>query len=172
MTDELIAQMLERFGAYGVTKEMIEKRIQRHMSALTPAMAMSLKKIYNSLRDGMSAPAEWFDVGDDPAANVATPAADSRTSAVKQRMRSRKGTDESTSKQKPAPAGEAATVRSNAGGPAVTFAEVADALNAATGSDALNAAADLIRCVPDEAQRRELTQIYDTRLAEFDQRDA
>ncbi|HWT38344.1 MAG TPA: hypothetical protein VN289_18785, partial [Paraburkholderia sp.] len=50
VNDELITQMIERFETFGVTKEMIEKRIQRHMSALTPALAVSLKRIYNSLR--------------------------------------------------------------------------------------------------------------------------
>jgi len=172
VTDELIAQMLERFGAYGVTKEMIEKRIQRHMSALTPAMAMSLKKIYNSLRDGMSAPAEWFEMGESPAANVAAPTADSRTSSVRQRMKSRRGKDSTA----PAAAGSRpqddapAQAKSKRHERVMTYAEVADALNVATGSDALNAAADLIRHVKDDAQRTELTQLYSTRAAEFDER--
>ncbi len=157
--------MLERFGTYGVTKEMIEKRIQRHMSALTPAMAMSLKKIFNSLRDGMSTPAEWFEMGDSPAANVAAAAASSRTSTVKQRMRSRKGKDDPGRKTKSAtPAEDAA----QADAPAVTFAEVADALNVATSTDALNAAADLIRHVKDDAQRTELSQLYSAWAAGFD----
>ena len=164
VTDELIAQMLERFGEYGVTKEMIEKRIQRHMSALTPAMAMSLKKIYNSLRDGMSTPAEWFEMGDSAAANVAAPAADARTSSVKSRMKAKKKDD--------APKAEAADVAQTGakdGERATTFAEVADALNAATGTDALNAAADLIRNVKDDGQRTELEQLFSVRAAEFDE---
>lgn len=59
--DKFIAGMLEKFTEFGVTKEQIEKRIQRHIDALTPALAMMLRKIYNSLKSGMSAPAAWFE---------------------------------------------------------------------------------------------------------------
>lgn len=61
VTPELIEEMLDRFGKFGVSKEMIEKRIQRHITALTPGLAMQLKRIYNSLKDGMSQPTDWFD---------------------------------------------------------------------------------------------------------------
>lgn len=61
VTPELLQKMLEQIGEYGVTKEMIEKRIQRHYDAITPGLVMQLKKIYNSLRDGMSTAADWFD---------------------------------------------------------------------------------------------------------------
>lgn len=62
VTPELLQKMLEQIGEYGVTKEMIEKRIQRHYDAITPGLVMQLKKIYNSLRDGMSTAADWFDM--------------------------------------------------------------------------------------------------------------
>ncbi len=50
----------------------------------------------------------------------------------------------------------------------LTYAEVADALNAAVDDDALAAAADLIRYVTDEGQRAELTAAYSDRAAKFD----
>lgn len=68
---EAIATLLERFAEFGVTQAAIEKRIQRSMSAIKPANVISLKRIYTSLRDEMSTPADWFEM---PAA-AAKPAA-------------------------------------------------------------------------------------------------
>jgi hypothetical protein len=53
--------------------------------------------------------------------------------------------------------------------PAMSFADVADALNGARDGDALNAAADLIRTVQDVTQRNELSQLYSARAAAFDE---
>lgn len=63
---EAMAKMLDAFAAFNVTKEHIEKRIQRRLDAITPAQVVSLKRIYASLRDDMSTPAEWFDMGEAP----------------------------------------------------------------------------------------------------------
>jgi hypothetical protein len=65
---EAMVKMLEAFAAFAVTKEQIEKRIQRRLDAIQPAQVVSLKKIYASLRDGMSTPAEWFETEEAPAA--------------------------------------------------------------------------------------------------------
>ena len=61
VTPERIKKMVEAFGAYGVTKGQIETRIQRRLDAITPALFVQLTKIYNSLKDGMSAAADWFE---------------------------------------------------------------------------------------------------------------
>ncbi|MCC6812258.1 MAG: hypothetical protein IT381_32855 [Deltaproteobacteria bacterium] len=61
ITPELLKSLEEKFAAFGVTVSMIEKRIQRRMEAITPGLVMQLGKIYNSLKDGMSTPAEWFE---------------------------------------------------------------------------------------------------------------
>jgi hypothetical protein len=53
--------LLEKFAEFGVTKEQIEKRIQRHLDAMTPAQMVDLGKKYNSLKDGMSTAADWFE---------------------------------------------------------------------------------------------------------------
>jgi hypothetical protein len=58
---EGIKKILEAFAAFSVTKDQIEKRIQRRMDAIQPAQVVALKKIYASLRDGMSVPADWFE---------------------------------------------------------------------------------------------------------------
>jgi hypothetical protein len=60
VTPERLKNLLEKFGEFGVTKEMIEARLQRHLDAITPALLVQLGKIYNSLKDGMSVPADWF----------------------------------------------------------------------------------------------------------------
>ena len=62
VTPERLTSLLEKFVEYGITKEMIEKRIQRRIDAMTPALMVQMGKIYNSLKDGMSGPADWFEV--------------------------------------------------------------------------------------------------------------
>lgn len=60
VTPELISSLVKKFGDLGVTKEMIENRVQRHIDAITPALVVQLSKIYNSLKDGMSEAEDWF----------------------------------------------------------------------------------------------------------------
>lgn len=62
VTPERLANLVEKFAEYGVTREQIEKRIQRRLDAMTPAQMVDLGKKYNSLKDGMSVPADWFEV--------------------------------------------------------------------------------------------------------------
>lgn len=62
VTPERLQSLLDKFADHGVTKEMIEKRIQRRIDAMTPALLVQLGRIFNSLKDGMSTPAEWFEV--------------------------------------------------------------------------------------------------------------
>lgn len=61
ITPDLLRSILEKFAQFGVTKEMVEARIQRRMDSVTPAQVVKLGQIFNSLRDGMSSPADWFD---------------------------------------------------------------------------------------------------------------
>lgn len=74
-----ISKMVKAFGDLGVTKEQIEKRIQRRIDAIQPAQVVALKKVYQSLRDGMSTPAEWFEV--EAAPDVADKARDAAAKA-------------------------------------------------------------------------------------------
>lgn len=64
---EAMQKMLAAFVPFGVTKEQIEKRIQRRLDAIQPAQVVALKRIYASLRDDMSTPADWFEVEAAPA---------------------------------------------------------------------------------------------------------
>ena len=54
------AKIVDAFAKFGVTKEQLEKRIQRRMDSITAAQVVALRKIRSSLRDGMSKPEEWF----------------------------------------------------------------------------------------------------------------
>lgn len=60
ISPERLAQVVEKFAAFGVTKDQIEKRIQRRLDTILPAQMITLGRIYNSLADGMSKPEEWF----------------------------------------------------------------------------------------------------------------
>jgi hypothetical protein len=62
VTPERLKSLLGKFAEFGVTREQIEKRIQRHLDAMTPAQMVDLGKKYNSLKDGMSTVADWFEV--------------------------------------------------------------------------------------------------------------
>lgn len=153
ITDEFISGMLENFSQYDVTKEMIEKRIQRRIDALTPALAVQLRKIYNSLRDGMSSIGDWFEI------EAPGEPETSKADAVKEKLRARK-------EAKPAPETKKDAVSTVT--QTITFAQVADALQKARSQDDLAAAADLIRSVDDETQQVELQQIYEDRSKSLD----
>ena len=62
VSPEGIKKLIAAFEPFGVGKEHIERRIQSRIEAIRPAQVVQLKKVYQSLRDGMSTPAEWFDM--------------------------------------------------------------------------------------------------------------
>lgn len=62
VTKESIQKMIDVFAEFGVTKKNIEQRIQRRIDSITPALMVQMKKIFASLRDGMSSPSDWFEM--------------------------------------------------------------------------------------------------------------
>ncbi len=58
---EAMNKMLEAFAEFGVTRAQIEQRLQRRLEAIAPAQVVGLKRIYRSLRDGMSIALDWFE---------------------------------------------------------------------------------------------------------------
>ena len=85
-TPEGLAKMLAAFAPYGVTQAHIEKRIQRRLDAIQPAQVVWLKRVYASLRDGISTAAEWFDVeGGTDAGPAGAPAPASVADVIKRR---------------------------------------------------------------------------------------
>jgi hypothetical protein len=84
VTPERLKSLVEKFTEYQITTAQIEARIQRHLDAMTPGQMVSLGKIYNSLKDGMSTPGDWFEVSPSAADTQAKPAtgADALKAAV------------------------------------------------------------------------------------------
>ena len=72
---EALQKMAAVFAAIGVTQEMLEQRIQRKLESIVPAQVIALRKIFNSIKDGMSKPADWFETEPPPAAETAPPKA-------------------------------------------------------------------------------------------------
>lgn len=63
---EAMQKMIDAFSQFGVTKSAIEARIQRRIDSITAAQVVGLKKIYASLRDGMSVATDWFEITVEP----------------------------------------------------------------------------------------------------------
>lgn len=80
---DAIKKLVSAFESFGVSKEQIEKRIQRRFDAITPAQVVGMRKIYNSLKDGMSSPSDWFEVIHDEANEKPK----SRTEAAKEALK-------------------------------------------------------------------------------------
>lgn len=57
---EGVQKLVVAFEQFNVTKADIEGFIQRRVDAITPANVVSLRKIFTSLRDGISSPKDWF----------------------------------------------------------------------------------------------------------------
>lgn len=77
---EAIQKMLKALGEFSVSKDQIEKRIGRRLDTITPAQIINLRKIYTSLKDGVSVAADWFEPsaeaglqGDNPLAAAKQP---------------------------------------------------------------------------------------------------
>lgn len=87
---EAMKKMVDAFGAFGVTKEQIEARIQRRLDAIQPAQVVSLKKVYASLRDGMSSPADWFEPIEQANGAAAGNAPTTKTAALKEKLKQAK----------------------------------------------------------------------------------
>lgn len=67
VSPENVKRMCEMFSSeFGVTREQIEKRIQRRIDSITPAQMVNLRSVYNSLKDGMSNPGDWFEAEEKP----------------------------------------------------------------------------------------------------------
>jgi hypothetical protein len=61
ISPEAISKMVKAFEGFQVSKEQIEARIQRKLESITAAQVVALRKIYNSMKDGMSKTGDWFE---------------------------------------------------------------------------------------------------------------
>lgn len=147
---EAMVKMVEAFSAFNVTKEQIEKRIQRRLDAIQPAQVVMLKRIYASLRDEMSTPAEWFEFeAEQPKA--------SGMDAVKAAAAAKAAAPAAPA----APKGKAAAPAA----PAFDEAAFATKLQACADIEVLDLTADELRDLVDDAMRTRLTEVYKARRA-------
>ncbi|QKQ46791.1 MULTISPECIES: hypothetical protein [Achromobacter] len=144
---EAMQKMIDAFAPFGVSKDHIEKRIQRRLESIQPAQVVSLKKIYASLRDGMSVASDWFEVEDLPPAGEGQSLKD-----IKNRASSKK-----------AAADDAPAVTA----PAFDPAPILQMIAAAGDMDALALAGEAFRDAPDEHYDA-LKKAYDNRRAELE----
>jgi hypothetical protein len=89
VTPEGIKKLIETFAELGITQPQIEARIQRRLDAIRPAQVVMLRKIYTSLKDGMSEPADWFE-----AVALAQPEAEAQAQPQRRQRRTRGLVDE------------------------------------------------------------------------------
>lgn len=62
--EDRVRKMLKEFSKYGIKKEHIEKRIDKKLDALLVDELVDLITIYNSIKDGMTKPSDWFNDGE------------------------------------------------------------------------------------------------------------
>jgi hypothetical protein len=89
VTPELIKSLIEKFAAFGVTQGQLEKRIQRRIDTITPALVYNLGKIYNSLKDGMSQPGDWFESEAQTGGEQAAPEPKGTAESVKAKLKAK-----------------------------------------------------------------------------------
>jgi hypothetical protein len=58
---DTINRLMGAFESIGISKEMIEARIQRKLEAITTHNIVDLRKIYSSIKDGIASPIDFFD---------------------------------------------------------------------------------------------------------------
>lgn len=69
---EAAAKLIHAFAEMGIPREAIEKRLGHRVDAIQPAQIIAFRKIYTSIKDGMSEPKDWFELAGSAA--PATPA--------------------------------------------------------------------------------------------------
>ncbi|WP_435310669.1 hypothetical protein [Primorskyibacter sedentarius] len=149
---EAIQKMVDAFADYGVTAEHLKKRIGNRLEAIRPAQVVQLRKIYNSLRDGMSKPADWFDIEE-------VPTQSEETAELNEKLKGGNG------KQKQQATAEKPATKS-AQPPAIDPDDVILSLKAATTLEGLETAADLIRDLKGDDKKR-AQAVYQERVQEL-----
>ena len=74
MTEERVRQWVDLFGAYGVSKDELTAYCQRDLMTISPAMMAKLRRVYNSLKNGMGKKEDFFKApkADEPKPEAAT----------------------------------------------------------------------------------------------------
>jgi hypothetical protein len=101
VTPEGIKKLIDAFAELGVTQPQIEARIQRRIDAVRPAQIVMLRKVFASLKDGMSDVADWFE-----AVVVVQPEGDETQPAQTQRRQRRAANPQTPADPPPPPIAE------------------------------------------------------------------
>lgn len=166
VTPETIKKLIEAFDGYGVSQELIEKKIGRRADAINAPQILNLRKIYQSMKDGMSKPSDWFDITE------AEQPVGPKTSDLNDQL----GKGKKGKKQEPEKAADPTPKPDDHDEDplplvAKTFAEVAEAINASTDDESLAAALDtmtsFIGIDGNEQYKDELSANYRAKLAKL-----
>jgi len=147
VTAETIKKMLDYFAdTWGVPQELIEKRIGRRADAINAPLMLNLRKIVQSLKDGMSKPSDWFDI--DAATETVAPKVSDLNADLGAKKSKKKPPAAVESDDKPA---DAAPVPQPEREPEelplaadATYADVMAAINAADSPESIQAAKELM----------------------------
>lgn len=142
-----LKKLVAAFDKFDVSKDQIEKRIQCRLDAIRPAQVVQLKKVYASLRDGMSAPADWFEVDAVAADSKVETTGNAAALAAIQKRAPKQHVDSDSA-------------------PIVSVQSVHDALVAAADRAALDEAYAPIDLIP-ESDRAPLQELWAQRAKEF-----
>ena len=74
LTKDKIQDIINGFAEIGVTMQQLEGYLSRHMDAITHTQYLQLRRVYQSIHDGMSSPENWF--GPSPEGETGSPPAD------------------------------------------------------------------------------------------------
>lgn len=177
VTPDRLKSLVEKFAEYQITTAHIEARIQRHLDAMTPGQMVSLGKIYNSLKDGMSAPGDWFEVGPaavDIQAKPATGADALKAAVAKAKVAAppaaaqggAPGVDDDPTLGIPG-AGDISHVGKADGAPAVDYEALLKRLQTGTSIDVLDVDAGLIGEIEGQDRQNTLAKHYKIRRGEL-----
>lgn len=88
LSKDSIKKLVDAFAPLGVSKNQIEKRIQRRIESITPAQFVRMREIYTSIKDGMSSAEDWFEqeAVEQDNASLNGAAANKATEALKQSL--------------------------------------------------------------------------------------
>lgn len=172
-----VQKLVAAFEPFGVTKAMIEQRIQRRLDAIVPAQIVMLRKVYASLKDGMATVADHFEVEE-----ASTAPAQSKTESVKDQIRKRQAAASSKPAAKSEEAFDTAAAPTVKHGPAPhTNPETGEVLPDYTTKlseirkcqniEALDLVGDTIRDFPEGVERTKLDAAYAEKRAEFEGKD-
>lgn len=145
---EGMAKMLEAFAPFGVTREHVEAQIQRRLDAITAAQVVKLKRIYASLRDGISEPSAWFNIAPTPDAEGGAPVVSAAEALAKRR------------KEKQQAASDAAAKASDKAPPKKTVDVFVEAVRSAADADVASLILDEARSALTEDEQQQVVAAF------------